>query len=297
MTEEAPVSKVDRLVIRVDDPQPLFHTFTRQMLLPQAWPVTTNPFFTSGGIHLGNLNLEILSAGKGHHPTRLFGIAFQLAPYEHSLPVLEQRGIPHTPPQPFYQVDDQGWQVTAWTNVILGGLLGDTPLSRLFINLSHHAPEKTWENGSLPTPLNRRFGLPFLLDRVFHRGMTYAVDYNPAWYALHIHEEPLSAGLEVKGVYEVCIGAQNFVRAHRCWQALLQPHPEIHPGIWQLPGDLHLRLVPAAYDGLRGMTIQVQSLNRALQFLNKRDLITSEKNGSARISRKKMHGLDIHLVQ
>jgi hypothetical protein len=297
MNAEALVKKVDRVVVRAQDPQALLYTFTQLLLLPQAWSLSTNPFFSSAGVHLGNLNLEILHAGSTSPAARLFGLAFCLAPFEHSLPALEERGIPHTPPQPFFMVDDQGWQVTSWTSVYLGGLLGETPASRLFFNLSQRAPGEAWEKGTLPTPLNRRFGLPFLLNRVYPRGITYAIEYNPAWYAQNIHDDPAHSGLDVKGVYEICIGSTNFARARSCWQALLQPYAEIHPGIWQLPGDLHLRLVPAAQDGIRGMTLQVHSLNRAVQFLNRREMLGNQKQGSARIHPRKVHGLDIHLIQ
>jgi hypothetical protein len=297
MNAEAIVRKVDRLVVRSGEPEALYYTFSQLLLLPPAWPLTTNPFFTSAGIHLGNLKLEIMRAGKARPAAKLYGIAFQLAPYEHSLPALDRRGIPHTPPQPFYQVDDQGWQVTAWNSVFLGGLLGDAPAARLFFNLSRRAPEEAWEKGSLPTPLNRRLGLPFLLDTVYRRGMTYSIEYNPAWYALNIQEEPTHTGLDVSGVYEVCIGAADFPRAYASWQALLQPHTEVSHAIWKLPDALHLRLIPAEQDGLNGMTLQVHSLNRAVQFLNKRGMLGSEQASSAQIAPDKVQGLEIHLIQ
>jgi hypothetical protein len=275
----------------------LFDVFTQHLLLPQAWPVTTNPFFTSGGIHLGNLNLELMQAGTENRVARWYGIAFQLAPFMHSLPALQERGIPHTPTQPFYLVDDQGWQETAWTSVFLGGLLGDSAISRLFFRVSRRAPAETWEKGSLPTPFNRRFALPFLFDTVYRSGITYAVEYNPAWYARNVKEEPTLTGLEVKGVYEVCIGVRDFNGAHSCWQALFAPYPEVSRGIWRLPGEMHVRLVPAKVDGLKRVTLQVYSLNRAVQFLNKRQMLGAEKNGMARISRKATYGLDVRLVQ
>ena len=196
MTNEI-VRRVDRVMVRAHDPDNLFNILTQQLLLRSAWPLATNPFYTSGGVHLGNLNLEIIQVGQTHR-AQLYGIAFELASFENSLPELERRGIPHTPPQPFLQVDDQGWQVITHTNVYLGGLLDRHPASRLFFNLSRVAPSRTWERATLPTTFNRRYSLPFLYDNVYRQGMVVGVQHNPAWYKFNIREEKEYAGLELK---------------------------------------------------------------------------------------------------
>src|SRR5690554_5248415 len=97
---EPVVKCVDRVTVRVSPPDALYETFTQTLLLPPAWPLNTNPFFTSGGVSLGNLNLEIMQVRRQPRAARLSGIAFALSPLADSLPALEERGIPHTPPQP-----------------------------------------------------------------------------------------------------------------------------------------------------------------------------------------------------
>lgn len=297
MQEQALITRVDHLVVRVPDPKPLFSVFTEQLLLPVAWPVTTNPFYTSGGIYLGNTNLEIMQFGPVDYTARLYGIALELLPFEESVPLLDQHHIPHTPPMPFYLVDDQGWQVAAWMNLYLGGLMGDSATSRLFFPLSQRAPKETWESGSLPRPFNRRFGLPFIFNSVYPRGMTFGVRYHPAWRAKHFTEESNHTGLDVQRIYEVTIGTTNYEQVYPCWKALMQPHKEIKPGIWELPDGMHIRLIEHRSNGLRRMIWQVASLNRAMQFLHKRGMVGKEHNGMPTIEAKKVQGLDIRLVQ
>lgn len=291
------VKRVDHLLIRVHSPEPLLSTLTQQLLLPEAWPLSTNPFFTSTGVHLGNVNLEIMQVGQQARPARMYGIAFELQPYDISLPALDSRGIPHTPPAPFFIVDDQGWQVTAWNNVYLGGLLDDSRASQLFFSFSQRASPGTWEKTSLPRPFIRRYGFPFVFDTVYRNGMVFAVEYNPAWRAANITEEANHAGLDVQRVFEITIGVQQYSRAYDCWKALLQPYPEVRKGIWKLPDGMHLRLVQRPTTGLRRMVWQVASLNRAAQFLYKRDMLGKEKDGMLTINPAKVMGLDIRLVQ
>ncbi|RPJ43473.1 MAG: hypothetical protein EHM21_11480 [Chloroflexi bacterium] len=294
---EAIVRRVDHLVVRVHSPEPMFKLLTQQLLLPTAWPLTTNPFYTSGGIHLGNLNLEIMQVGQQARPARPYGIAFELEPYDMSLPELRARNIPHTPPMPFFIVDEQGWQITAWNNVYLGGLMGDSRAAKLFFSFSQHAPKETWEQSTFPKPFNRRFGLPFVFDTVYRNGMVFAVEYNRAWRTLNIKEELAHTGLDVQRVYEITIGVQEYERAYDCWKALLEPLPEISKGIWELPDGMHLRLAKRPANGIRRMIWQVSSLNRAAQFLHKREMLGKERSGMISIAPEKIMGLDIRLVQ
>jgi hypothetical protein len=294
---EAVVRRIDHLILRVHSPEPVFNLLSQQLLLPQAWPLTTGPFFTSGGVHLGNLNLEIMQVGQQARSARLYGVAFELEPFEISLPELEVRSIPHTPPMPFYVVDDQGWQITAWHNVYLGGLIGDSRLARLFFSFSQRASKETWEQSTIPRPFNRRYGLPFVFDTVYRNGMVFAVEHNPAWRSANIHEELPHTGLDVQRVYELTIGVQQYERSYDCWKALLDPLPEIAQGVWKLPDGMHLRLAQRRSNGLRRMIWQVSSLNRAAQFLYKRELLGKERDGMLTIAPEKTMGLDIRLIQ
>lgn len=297
MQDQSLVRRINQLIVRISNPEPLFSVLTQQLLLPQAWPVTTNPFYSSCGVYLGNTNLEIMQFGQADYFARLYGLGFELLPFETSIPLLEERSIPHTPPMPFYLVDEQGWQVTAWTYVFLGGLIGNSATSRLFFTLSKSALKESWESGSLPKPINRRFGLPFIYNNVYPSGMTYAIHYNQAWRAKQIKQENDHTGLDVQSVYEVTVGVRNLEKAYACWKSLLAPYKEIKRGIWELPDGMHIRLVKHQSNGLRRMVWQVSSLNRAMQFLHKRGMVGKERDGMPTIDAKKIQGLDIRLVQ
>lgn len=58
------VKQLDHLIARVDDAQPLVTLLSEMLKLPVAWPLRSYPAFTSGGITLGNLYLEILSCAR-----------------------------------------------------------------------------------------------------------------------------------------------------------------------------------------------------------------------------------------
>lgn len=298
---QAIIKRVDHLMVRSVPPEPLFTLLKDQLLLPEAWPVTTNQYFTSGSIHLCNLNLEILQLNSDepqpNQPARLYGIAFELEPYEVSLPELERRGIPHTPPMPYYIVDDQGWQVTAWTNVYLGSLIGGNPLAGAFFALSQRASPNAWEKGSVPSTFKRRYAVPIIFNQVYPNGITLSYDYNPAWRNQNIRPEPDRSGLDIKRVKEVTLAVRDLEQARDAWNRLLQPHPEISPGVWSIPDDLQLRLVPGPQEGLVGMIWQAHSLNRSAQFLHRRGLLGAEVNGAVIIDPKAVLGLDIRLVQ
>lgn len=297
------IKQLRHVTVRVLSPEPLFSVLVDQLLLPRAWPVTSYPLFTTAGIHLGNANLELLqigrqpSPGDRERPARMYGLAFEMEPYEISLPELERRGIQHTPPTPFYIYDEQGWQTTAWTTVILGGMMRPSTMEQTFVNISRRFSTEGWERTAHPTTFNRRFRTPFVYDRIFRRWMVSGIQYNPAWYAANVQEIPTRAGLEVSGLYEVSIGASNYPAAYLNWKNLLDGHDEVVDGIWRLDGGVHLRLQEHPTDGLVGMVWQVESLNRAAQFLHRRGLFGEERDKTISIQPQAVMGLDIRLIQ
>lgn len=291
------IKRLDHVTVRVNNPEPLFSMLVDQLLLPRAWPITSYPLFTHAGVHLGNANLEILHIGSQERPARLYGMAFEMEPFELSLPELDRRGIQHTPPTPFYVYDEQGWQTTAWTSVILGGMIRRSAMEQTFVDISQRLSTEGWERTTHPTSFNRRFRTPFLYDRVFRRWMVSGIQYNPAWYAANVQEAPTRTGLEVTGLREVAIGTSSFPTAYQSWKNLLADHSEVVEGVWRLPGGVHLRLVSHTNDGLLGMTWQVESLNRAAQFLHKRGMFGKERNHTISIAPKSISGLSIRLTQ
>lgn len=302
------VKRLNQVVIRTASAVPLFNLLKDDLELPLAWQVKSNPFYFSGGLNLGNTYLEIiqvknssrnwkpLSPKSGTAPAWLYGLAFQLHPYAVSLPELSLRGIPHTLPMPFMEMDKHEWLVTTWNTVYLGGLLEQPPLARAFFRLANRAPQNAIEHSSWPNWFTTRIGYPSLFDRIYRNGMIYSVEYNSAWFEALTPANPGSPGLELVGLREVQIGARNLKEARENWWRLLFPANEIQPMLWELEDGTYLRLVDHPEDRLVSMVWQVRSLNRAAQYLHHRGMLGSESREQVTIAPDKIMGLDIRLV-
>jgi hypothetical protein len=57
------VKQLDHMIVRADDPEPLFKLLSETLRLPIAWPLRSYPSFTSGGIPLGIESLKEIVAG------------------------------------------------------------------------------------------------------------------------------------------------------------------------------------------------------------------------------------------
>ena len=125
------VKQLDHLLVRVADPEPLFKLLSETLKLPVAWPLRAYPAFTSGGVTLGNLYLEILScsvrsaqSADNSTAARYAAIAFEVASLEESLEELDRRKIPHGPVTRYIEIEADGTKTKLYQNVILGKLLG-----------------------------------------------------------------------------------------------------------------------------------------------------------------------------
>lgn len=106
------VRKLDHVYAVLDDAEAAHRFLVDRLGLPIAWPFSSYGTFASGGVGLGNLNLEFVSAGPGEesqHPARLTGVALEpaVAADEAFLAELDRRGIEHSPLMP----------TPGWTNV------------------------------------------------------------------------------------------------------------------------------------------------------------------------------------
>jgi hypothetical protein len=292
------IKYLDHLVIRTPQPERLMELFTQKLGLPVAWQLESNPSFISGGIHLGNANLEIMSVQhtRPRDRTWLYGLVFEFHPYRLTLPELQQRGIDFTPPRPFVQADEHGWLTTTWSNVYLGGLLDSASWKRPFFKLTRLIPRALWERSSYPTGFNRRVLLPLLFDHIHRDAAAYAVEYNPAWRREKIYANPGFPGLEVTGISEVVVGSPHPQAAAQRWRTFLAPLNEEEPLVWVLPQGPRLRIIQAGQDGLVSMAWKVRSLNRAAQFLHKQGLLGNETANQVTIDPAALLGLEVRLV-
>jgi hypothetical protein len=91
---------IDRVLIHTQDVERVFGRFRYEFGLPVAWPITDRGLLVSGGLHAGNMMIEIgRFAGCGIPGTWLYGLG--LAPWLptwETLNGLASRRVPHAPP-------------------------------------------------------------------------------------------------------------------------------------------------------------------------------------------------------
>ena len=110
-----------------------FLFLTKNLGLPVAWDLNDYGFFISGGISVGNINLELLQSSDGTKNQGIFpdrfgviGLAFQPGlPIEQKIPVLDQKKILHGQPEPFI-IDPGRTNRILWTNLYLEEFMPET---------------------------------------------------------------------------------------------------------------------------------------------------------------------------
>lgn len=123
------MQRIDHIYLETNDPRTLFNILVEELRLPVAWPIQDYGSFVSGGVSLGNLNLEVArftGQTNASNKVNIRGIA--LAP--HSLQAmmndLRERDVTHDEPIPFEIPQGEGAQQLLWTNVdfptVLSGL-------------------------------------------------------------------------------------------------------------------------------------------------------------------------------
>lgn len=215
------VRQIDHLYVALDDAEAAFAFLTEVLLLPKAWPYSEYGVFASGGVCLGNVNLEVLRANdmpsqRAQHPARVTGIAFEPAgEIDDAVAVLDSHGIAHTPPTPFVV---PGGTSPAWTNVGLQVTEGT------FICKYH------FDNAALRRLLREQL-------------------------------EARSGGpLGIVAVDEVVFGVSEPIDSAVRWTRLLGPSQMPDGHMWNLGAGPAVRLIPGAVDRVEHLVVRVRSL-------------------------------------
>jgi hypothetical protein len=112
--------KIDHVGVCMPGAEEAFRFCHDRLALPVAWPFARYGATRSGGVGLGDLNLEFLDPGRPflapRQPAGIGLVAFQPAPQtiDDLIAALGHRGIPHHGPV------TTGSQVSGFTNVYLG---------------------------------------------------------------------------------------------------------------------------------------------------------------------------------
>lgn len=125
MTEERVFNGIDHIMVRVREAEPFIRLFADIFALPVSWPLQRKEFATYAWITLGNTNLEFWAAADNtdlpvEQCLPLFsGLALNPPELGASIALLEERGITCKPPRPFITRNQEGKQVTNFTNSVI----------------------------------------------------------------------------------------------------------------------------------------------------------------------------------
>ncbi len=263
------IRQVDHILIRADDPQGLFDFFAKSLELPVAWPISEYPGFTSGGVAAGNVNLEVLQyagariAAKGKRPEGAF-IGLALQPYQLSdcLLRLRERGIDFEPEVRQVSNLPDGSEGTLWTTVTL--------------------------------------------SRLSSPGMSvFLCEYSPAFLNVEIRRNQLGGQLAlrrggplgVKSVKEIVIGTPDLAAEKAAWGNLLSRATPPNAAFWVAGTGPSIRLTSGNASRIASITLRVESLSSAKDWLERNRMLGAVTAGSVSIKPSSIQGLDIRLVQ
>ncbi|MDF0676639.1 MAG: hypothetical protein P0120_20240 [Nitrospira sp.] len=99
-TTQSLILGIDRILIHTQDVERVFARFRYEFGLPVVWPITDCGLLLSGGLHVGNMNIEIgRFAGCGLPGTWFYGLGLaQSQPTWEMVNGLVSRKVSHAPP-------------------------------------------------------------------------------------------------------------------------------------------------------------------------------------------------------
>ena len=260
------VRQVDRILIDSSHPNELFELFSKELQLPEAWPLTTNQGYVTGGVSAGNVNLEFYryaqpkgAPARKTKTARYSALALEPYPIADALRELKVSGIPYGAPEPFTSTLPNGKQGVQWTTV--------------------------------PLPSYSRPGLSIFL-----------YEYSPAFLKVEVRRKQLGnrltlnngGPLGILSVREIVIAAENFERDKAAWQSLLgSPNSA---GSWSVGAGPAIRLVKGTEDRIQAITFAVKSLAIAKEFLKINNLRGSSSNREIFLNSLPIQGLKIRLT-
>jgi hypothetical protein len=310
------VKQLDHLIVRMDNPLPLFKLLSETFQLPVAWPLRTYPSFTSGGITLGNLYLELLScapqrgAASRNSDASFAAIAFEADSLAESVIELERRKIPHGPVTPYMQIEPDGSKTKLYANVILGKMMGSSFWIDTMILMGRLPGASAMANPGAGGALVR-----WGIDKVMRGNLVFLVEYAyghftdlPHWSEFKNHDEKRAADkrtlderrggtLGVESVKEIVAGVEDVEAVQKRWRNFLAPAPETAGSVWEIADGPAVRLIASAKNAISTLVIKVSSLKKAETFLSEKGMLGGFEEGQIQIAPEKIYGLDVRLVE
>ncbi len=258
------VKKVDHITISCADPAALFETLTRTLGLPEAWPLSSYPGFTTGGTYCGNVNVETLQFGDpgdassgAPNFTFIYGIVFESYPIAEVMDEFRQRGA--EPGDPEDQMREMnGQQVKVWTNVTLNGLCSEDYI----VYLCEYTPQ-------------------------MEESLEQRAQANPV---------PLG-GIGLIGVKEIAILSTQTEQTRDLWKTVFAPVTMTDDGALSFGSGPAVLITDGEMDVIAGLVLEVESLKVAEEFLALNGLLGEVGDEEISIDPDKVQGLDITLVE
>jgi hypothetical protein len=257
------VRQVDHILIASSDARELFSLLSGTFQLPVVWPMSDYGSFASGGVAVGNVNLEVLKAnsvpGTRTERARFVGFALEPGPLQISLAELEARRIRHGAPMPFRSRQPSGAVTTLWTTVGLPEVSRDD-IEVFLCAYEHDVSARRLQS---TVELRSRNGGP----------------------------------LSVHSLKEIVYGTPDVTRMQEQWQRLLSPVQPSSRGVWAVGGGPAIRVTQADEDGIQEVVLKVTSLQQARRFLQEHGLLGTEQATWLTLAASRVQGLRVTLVE
>jgi catechol 2,3-dioxygenase-like lactoylglutathione lyase family enzyme len=259
--EKSIVRQVDHIMIESDDPASLFSWFKEVLGLPEAWAMKDFGGMFSGGVTVGNANLEFVrfkSARFGHpvedHPpkggARVAGIAFEPnSSTDLSIKELDARDIPH----------GDAHRTPNWTDTVISGLLDDPDVAFL---AEYHFDHRSWRK-ALSEALAKTSG----------------------------------GKLGIVGVKEIHVRQNPNSVAESFWKKIFDPNQESPQNCWTIGAGPRLRFSQGEGNSIVSFTFEVRSLTTALDFLRGKELLGLSSDERVLINPAAVQGIQIYLSE
>lgn len=310
------VKQLDHVIARVEDAEGLHRLLSETLQLPVSWAVKPYKAFTSGGISLGNISLEILRVGKNssaHVEAKAFfcAFAFECDSLAKNVGELRRRGLKCSEVVPYIESPSEGEPKTQlWSNAFLDGLAGTDWWTRYIIFSTKTPGYMFWANLLRGSRIEQAG-----MSRLFSGALVFLVEYDyrnfknmPMWSDFRNHDEKRAAdsealravrggGLGLESVQEIVVEVKDYDEANRNWKKLLSPADAVSEGLWEITDGPAVRLVPGERDAIQALVLKVRDGERAKTFLHEKGMLDSTSSDKIRIDPAKIYGLDIRLVQ
>jgi hypothetical protein len=250
------VRRIDHIQVEPPEPAAMMAALQRDFGLPALWPYADYGAFSSGGLVLGNVVLEIGRLGRtADVPPGLTGMALEPALASALLPSeLDRRGLGHGRPAPY---PPKPGAAPMWTTTRIDGF---APL-RLFF-CEYHIDTATGL-AAAGTALAAQGGGPLGL--------------------LGVREVAVATALP------------GLPGAPDPWAALLAPTRSQAAGAYTLAAGPALQLLPGSAPGIRWLTLDVASPAQAARALRERGFEVDASDGSLFRGEGAMTGLALRL--